>query len=162
MTTFDYAVLAVIGLSVGLGWWRGFVYELLSLLGWMAAYFVARLFAASVAQYVPDAVTSEVAKMAVAYAVLFVATLIISGIVALLLSKLIHFVGLGWMDSSMGVLFGLLRGMMLVLILVLLAGLTKLPKEPFWRDAWSSRMLQDAALFSKDFLPEKVAKNVVY
>ena len=44
MTAFDYAVLAITGLSIGLGWWRGFVYELLSLLGWIAAYFVARLF----------------------------------------------------------------------------------------------------------------------
>jgi membrane protein required for colicin V production len=162
MTMFDYAVLVVIGLSVGLGWWRGFVYELLSLLGWMAAYFVARLFAAPVSRYVPDVMTSEVAKMAVAYAALFIATLIVSGIVALLLSKLIHFVGLGWMDSSMGLIFGLLRGLMLVLILVLLAGVTNLPKEPFWRDAWSSQMLQNAALFTKDFLPEKVAKNVAY
>ncbi|TAJ78343.1 MAG: CvpA family protein [Gallionellaceae bacterium] len=162
MTAFDYVVLAIIGVSVGLGWWRGFVYELLSLLGWAAAYFVARLFASEITRYVPDVVASDVAKTAVAYACLFIGTLIVSGIVAWSLSKLIKFVGLGLMDGMMGALFGLLRGMLLVLILVLLAGLTGLPQQPFWRDAWSSRSLQSAALFTKYFLPENVAKKVTY
>jgi membrane protein required for colicin V production len=162
MTAFDYAILAIIGLSIGLGWWRGFVYELLSLLGWVIAYFVARLFAPGVTPWVPDMVASEAAKTAVAYACLFTGTLIVSGIVAWLLSKLVKFVGLGWMDGSMGALFGLLRGLLLVLVLVLLAGLTDLPQQPFWRDAWSSKALQGVALFTKDFLPENVAKKVSY
>ena len=162
MTAFDYAVLAITGLSIGLGWWRGFVYELLSLLGWIAAYFVARLFAAEVTEYVPEVVASNVARTTVAYACLFVATLMVSGIVAWLLSKLVKFAGLGLMDGVMGGVFGLLRGMMLILILVLLAGLTSLPKKPFWREAWSSKTLQSVAIFTKDFLPENVAKKVTY
>lgn len=162
MTLFDDAVLAIIVLSVGLGWWRGFVYELLSLSGWVVAYFVARLFAPEMVDFVPDAVASEAAKTAVAYACLFTGTLILGGVVAWSLSKLAKFVGLGWMDGFMGALFGLLRGMLLVLVLVLLAGLTDLPQQAFWRDAWSSKALQGAALFSKDFLPEKAAKKVSY
>lgn len=162
MTAFDYAVLAIMGLSIGLGWWRGFVYEALSLLGWVVAYFVARLFAPGIAPYVPDVAGTEVAKTAVAYACLFIATLLVSGIVAWLLSKLAKFVGLGWMDGTMGAVFGLLRGVLLVLVLVLLAGLTDMPRQPFWRDAWSSQALQSAALFSKDFLPENAAKKVSY
>ena len=162
MTAFDYAVLVVVGLSIGLGWWRGFVYELLSLLGWVAAYFVARLFAAELCEYVPDVVVSIAAKTAVAYVCLFVATLMVNGIVAWFLSKLVRFVGMGLIDGLLGGLFGLLRGMSLVLILVLLAGLTSLPQKPFWRDAWSSKSLQSVALFTKDFLPETVAKKVTY
>jgi len=162
MTAFDYAILAIIVLSIGLGWWRGFVYELLSLLGWIAAYFVARLFAPELTDYVPDMVASNAAKTAVAYACLFVATLMVSGIVAWLLSKLVRFAGLGLMDGVAGGVFGLLRGILLVLMLVLLAGLTSLPKKPFWRDAWSSKTLQSVALFTKDFLPENMAKKVTY
>ena len=124
MTIFDYAVLAIVVASIGLGWWRGFIFELLSLLGWVAAYFVARLFATEVSVYIPDVVASDVAKTAVAYACLFVATLIVSGIVAWLLSKLVRFVGMGLLDGLLGGLFGLLRGVLLVLILVLLGGLT--------------------------------------
>jgi membrane protein required for colicin V production len=162
MTTFDYAVFAIVGISIGLGWWRGFVYELLSLLGWVAAYFVARMFAPELTQYVPEFVASSVAKTAVAYACLFVVTLMVSGVVAWLLSKFVRFVGIGWVDRLLGGVFGLLRGASVVLIMVLLAGLTSLPSKPFWRDAWSSKSLQNVALFTKDFLPEIVAKKVTY
>jgi membrane protein required for colicin V production len=162
MTAFDYTVLGIVVLSVGLGWWRGFVYELVSLLGWITAYFVARIYAVDISEYVPNIVTSSVTKTAVAYTCLFVGTLIISGILAWLLSKLVKVAGLGLMDGVVGGVFGLLRGMLFVLLLVLLAGLTSLPKKPFWRDAWSSRALQSAALFTKDFLPENVARKVTY
>lgn len=162
MTVFDYVILTIIVVSVGLGWWRGFVYELLSLSGWLAAYFVARLFAPGLSVYVPDVLGSGDAKTVVAYALLFVATLIASGILAWSLSKLVKFVGLGWMDGSMGAVFGILRGVLLVLILVSLAGLTDLPQQAFWRDAWSSKALVNAALYSKDFLPADVAKKLAY
>jgi membrane protein required for colicin V production len=99
---------------------------------------------------------------AVAYTCLFVATLIVSGILAWIFSKLVKLAGLGLMDGVMGGIFGLLRGVLLVLLLVLLAGLTSLPKKPFWRDAWSSKSLQSVALFTKDFLPDNVAKKVIY
>lgn len=162
MTALDYGVLVIVGLSIGLGWWRGFVYELLSLLGWIAAYFVARLFATQVSGYVPDVVTSEVTKTAVAYACLFVSTLMVSGIVAWSLSKLVRFVGMGLMDGVLGGVFGLLRGVLLVMVLVLLAGLTSLPQQSFWRESWSGKSLQSAAVFTKDFLPENVAKKLTY
>lgn len=162
MTAFDYAVLTIIVLSVGLGWWRGFVYELLSLLGWVAAYYVARLYAPEITRYVPDAVASVDARTAVAYAALFVVVLLVCGIAAWLFSKLVKLAGLGLADGAMGMLFGLLRGLLLVLVLVLLAGLTSLPQQPVWRDAWSSGVWQDAAVLSKDFLPENLAKKVNY
>lgn len=162
MTVFDYAVLLAVGLSVGLGWWRGFVYELLSLLGWLAAYFVAKLFAPEMTAYVPDIAPSEVGKTAIAYAVLFIVTLLVSGILAWLLSKLAKFVGLGWLDGGMGAVFGLVRGVLLVLVLVSLAGLTDLPQQAFWREAWSSQALQNAALFSRELLPESVANSMSY
>lgn len=162
MTVFDYAVAVVIALSVVLGWWRGFVYEFVSLTGWVAAYFVAKLFAADVIEYVPNLASSITTKTTVAYLVLFTGTLLLSGIIAWLLSKLIKFAGMGLMDGVMGGAFGLIRGMLLVVMLVLLAGLTSLPKKPFWREAWSSKSLQSVALFTKDFLPENVAKKVAY
>jgi membrane protein required for colicin V production len=62
----------------------------------------------------------------------------------------------------MGSLFGLLRGMLLVTLLVMLAGFTDLPKKPFWREAWSSKTLQSVALLTKDYLPESLAKKVSY
>ncbi len=162
MTALDYVFLAIMVISVGFGWWRGFVYELISLLGWIAAYFVAKLFVGEVTVYVPDIVTSGATRTAVAYSGLFMATLIVFGIVAWLLSKLVKFAGMGLMDGFMGSLFGLLRGTLVVLLLVLLAGFTNLPKKQFWREAWSSKPLQSVALLAKDFLPNNLAKKVTY
>lgn len=162
MTWFDYSVLGILLLSVLLGWWRGMVYEVLSLAGWIAAYFVARTFAAEASRLVPSAVTSEVARSALAYAGLFIGVLFIGAVVAWLLSKLIKLAGLGMVDGMLGALFGLLRGLFIVLVLVWLGGLTELPRQPFWRDAMFSPSLQTLALFSKEVLPSGVAQKITY
>jgi membrane protein required for colicin V production len=162
MTGFDYTVIAIVLLSALLGWWRGFVYEVLSLLGWIAAGVVARLFAANAAPYMPAALGAESARIAAAFVVLFVATLIVGGIVAWLLSKLVKWVGLGWLDGMLGTLFGTLRGVLVVLVLVVLAGMTRLPQEPFWRNAWSSKPLESMALTIQAWLPDSVAQRVHY
>lgn len=162
MAGLDYAVIAIMVLSALLGWWRGLVYEVLSLLGWVAAWTVAKLFAASAVPYMPAAIGAEAVRTAVAFVVLFVVTLIASGIVAWLLSKLIKLAGLGWLDGLMGVVFGMLRGTLLVLVAVLLAGMTPLPNKPFWHDAWSSRPLENVALTSRAWLPENVAQRISF
>jgi len=162
MIWFDYTVIAIVILSALLGWWRGLVYEVLSLLGWVVAGIVARLFAAQAAPYMPAALGAEAVRTAAAFAALFIGTLIIGGIVAWLLSKLVKWVGLGWMDGLLGTLFGVLRGVLVVLALVLLAGLTGLPKEPFWRNAALSKPLENVALAAKGWLPESVAQRVHY
>lgn len=162
MTGFDYAVITVVLLSVLLGWWRGLVCEVLSLAGWVLAFLVARMFAADALPYMPAGLGSETVRMTAAYVVLFVSTLVVSGIAAWLLSKVVKWVGLGWLDKAFGVLFGVLRGALVVLALVLLAGLTALPQQPFWREAWSSRPLEKLAFAVKGHLPQGVAQQVHY
>ena len=162
MTGFDYAVFAIVLLSALLGWWRGLVYEILSLLGWAAAGVVARMFAASAAPYMPAALGAESARTTAAFVALFVVTLIVGGIVAWLLSKLVKWVGLGLLDGLLGMFFGMLRGVLVVLVLVVLAGMTHLPQDAFWRDAWSSRPLESVAEAIQTWLPDSVAKRVHY
>lgn len=162
MTWFDYTVIAIAGLSVLLGWWRGLVYEVLSLLGWVAAYMVARMFSADMATLMPASLGTGAIKTAVAFVLLFVATLIVCGIVSWLLSKLVKWVGLGWLDGLLGALFGMVRGMLVTVALVLLAGLTNFPREPAWRDAWLSKPLENVALAAKKRLPESVAQRVAF
>lgn len=162
MTWFDYIVVGVVVLSALLGWWRGLVYEILSLLSWVAAVLVARLLADSALPYMPDTLGPETVRTAAAYASLFIGTLLVGSIAAWGLSKLVKFVGLGWLDSSLGIVFGAVRGVLVVLVLVLLAGLTNLPKEAAWRDAWLRKPLESAALLTKSWLPDNVAQRVHY
>ncbi|RFC36970.1 MAG: membrane protein required for colicin V production [Candidatus Nitrotoga sp. LAW] len=160
MTWFDYTVIIIAVWSVLLGWWRGFVYEVLSLFGWVVAYVVARWQAVNVAALMPIELGMDAIKITVAFVLLFVATLIVSGVVVWLISKLIKSTGLGWIDSLFGSLFGMLRGMLLVLMLVLLAGVTDLPQKPFWREAKLSKPLESVALASLIWLPDSVARRV--
>ena len=159
MTSFDYAVIVIIVLSALVGWWRGFMYELFSLIGWLAAYIVARTFSAELVPYVPMAVGAENLRSAAAFAALFIVTLIVGALFAWFLARLAKFAGLSGMDGKFGAIFGMLRGGMMVIALVWLGGLTDLPKLPFWRNALSSKPLQHAALYAKNYLPEDAAKK---
>ncbi len=112
MTAFDFVVIAIIALSALLGWWRGFMYELFSLIGWIAAYVVARTFSAQALPYIPEAVGAVNVRSVVAFAVLFIVTLIVAAIAAWLLARLAKFAGLGGMDGKFGAMFGVLRGVL--------------------------------------------------
>jgi len=163
MTQFDYIILVIILLSVLLGWWRGLVYEILSLLSWITSYFVAKSWVVELTPYMPAVLESEALKTAAAFMAAFVTTLILCGIAAWSLNKLIKSFGLDWRtDGVLGAFFGFMRGLILVLVLVLIAGLTKLPQTPFWRDALLSKPLQNVALVARDLLPDDMAKRVSF
>lgn len=159
MTSFDYAVIAIIVLSAVVGWWRGFMYELFSLIGWLAAFIVARTFSEQALPYVPEAVGAVHIRSAAAFAALFIMTLIVGALFAWFLARLAKFAGLSGMDGKFGAIFGMMRGMLVVVALVWLGGLTDLPQLPFWRNALSSKPLQEAALYAKDYLPQDAAKK---
>ncbi|MDZ4202645.1 MAG: CvpA family protein [Gallionella sp.] len=160
MTGFDYAIIAIFLISLSLGVWRGLVYEVLSLLGWPLAFVLSRLFAADVAPMMPG--DQDMQRTALAYAAVFIVALIVWGILVWLVAKLVRAVGLGWLDSMMGALFGLLRGALVVLVLVWLGGLTRFPEQPFWRDAYSSRAVENIALTTKVWLPDNIAQRIHY
>ncbi|MDR0480291.1 MAG: CvpA family protein [Gallionellaceae bacterium] len=159
MAGLDYAVIAIVSLSALLGLWRGLVYEALSLAGWGLAYLAARIFAPAVAQILP---LEESFRMPVACIGVFVVALVVCGIVAWMLSKAVKLAGLGWMDASLGLVFGTARGALIVLALVLLAGMTELPQQPFWREAQLRRPLEQVALAVKEKLPPAMARQVHY
>jgi membrane protein required for colicin V production len=159
MTAFDFVAIAIIVLSALLGWWRGFMYELFSLIGWIAAYVVARTFSAQALPYIPEAVGAVNVRSVVAFAVLFIVTLIVAAIAAWLLARLAKFAGLGGMDGKFGAMFGVLRGVLVLLALVWLGGLTSMPQKPWWRDALSSKPLLQAALYAKDYVPENAVRK---
>lgn len=159
MSFFDIAVLVIIALSALLGWWRGFMYELFSLLGWIAAYIAATTMSDQALPYIPEAITVEAIRSAAAFALVFVVTLIVAAVCAWLLSKLTKFAGLSGLDGKFGIMFGVLRGLLVVLALVWIGGLTSLPEKRWWKDAWSSKPLHQAALYARDYLPMQTAQR---
>lgn len=162
MTVFDYAVLGVMAASLLLGLWRGVVSEILALAAWVVAFVVARMFAADVApvfgKLLPDATLRYVAGFAAVCLVVLLA-FSIGRLVARLLMKA---VGLGWADRTLGAVFGIGRGVLIALVLVLSGGLTPLPKETWWREATLAPPLETAVIAAKPWLPADLAKRIRY
>ena len=160
MTEFDYAVIGIMLVSLLLGIWRGLVYEVLSLLGWPLAFMASRQFAGSIEPLLP--VGQEFVRVALAYALVFIAVLIVWGILVWLFCKLVKAAGLGALDSLLGSLFGLLRGAFVILVLVWLAGMTRIPEQEFWRNAYSSAAIEKAATLGKTVLPDDISRRIRY
>lgn len=160
MTGFDYAVLGILLVSLLLGLWRGLTYELLSLLGWPLAFLMSWQLAGKIEPMLP--VSGESARVALAYALVFIATLLLWAMLVWLFTQLVKAAGLGVLDSLLGGLFGLLRGVIVIVILALLAGMTNIPKQAFWRNAKFSRTLEDAALLARTGLPDNIARRIHY
>jgi len=159
MTGFDYTVIAILVASLALGVWRGLTYELLSLAGWPIAFVLSKLFAGNIAPMMPGEGTM---RIALAYAAVFIAALILWSLLVMLFSRLVKAVGLGGLDRAMGGVFGLVRGLLVLLALVWLAGLTSMPEQPFWRNAQASRAAEDVALWTRGWLPDGVAQRIHY
>jgi membrane protein required for colicin V production len=162
MTLFDYAVLAIIGFSVLLGVIRGLVREVIALGSWVAAFVVASSYGGDVAPLLAQQIPDENWRVLAAVAAVFFVVLVVMNIAAMLASKLIKSVGLGTEDRLLGSVFGLARGLVVVLALVLGAGLTVLPRQPVWKDAMLAASLESFAVFVKQWLPQHWAKNISY
>ena len=98
----------------------------------------------------------------VAFTILFVSTVVLGGLVNLLAGQLVAKTGLTATDRALGMVFGIARGVVIVAVLVLLAGLTTLPQDPWWSESVLLRHFQDLALWLRSFLPPDVAGNIHY
>ena len=162
MTVFDYAALGVIALSVLISVVRGAVREVMSIASWVASGFLAVYFASAVAPLLPAQLTSPSLRLAAAFVVILLMSLLLFALVALGLGRLLRKSGLSAPDRALGALFGLARGLVILVVLTLLGGLTTLPREPAWRDAMLSPPLEALALAARDYLPQAVASRIGY
>lgn len=162
ITVFDCVVLAVIFLSSLLGLWRGVVSEVLALLAWLAAFVAARMWGGAAAEMISVLLRDPVLRQMLGFVAVFVATLLLFGMLRFFLSRLLRVVGLGLVDRFLGMLFGIARGLLVVLAGVLLGGLTELPRQAWWREAILAPPLETAVLAFKPWLPPQAAQRVRY
>jgi membrane protein required for colicin V production len=160
MNGLDFVVLGILFLSMLLGLWRGLLYEILSLLGWPIAIVITKLSAGSIAPLLP--IEQEEMQIATAYALVFIAALIAWGIMTRLIAKWLKSIGSDWTDRAMGGVFGILRGGLVVLVLVWLAGLTHIPEQRYWRSSLTGKTLEEVAVLTKSWLPVNVAERIHY
>lgn len=160
-TAFDYAVMAVIGLSALRGAWRGFIGEIFGLIGWIAAFLVACRYVERLVPWIPAHWPGgALTQWLIAFALIVIGVVFVAGAANALLGRLVQVSGLSGVDRSLGLMFGLVRGVVLVLILVVLSGLTELPQQDFWRDALLRPYAEQGVRELKPLLPETLAAYV--
>ncbi len=162
MTAFDYGVLFVMALPIALSVWRGFLRELLSLVVWVTAFIGAPLLATEAAPHLPMGGADPTLRLLAALLLLFLAFLIVGGIIAMLLAMLIKKAGLDVIDRLLGAVFGAARGLIVVLTVVLIGGLTVFPREPFWKQAMLAPPFESAALMVAGYLPAELRNRIKY
>ncbi len=132
MTWADWAIIAVLGLSALISVVRGFVKEIVSLLIWLAAAVIASIFHDQLASLMPDLIDTPSLRMLAAWIVLFVAVLLVGSILNYLLGKLVKATGLSGTDRLLGLVFGAIRGLTIVMVILII-----LPKIlPVMEDQW--------------------------
>jgi membrane protein required for colicin V production len=160
-TAFDYAVMAVIGLSALRGAWRGFIGEIFGLIGWIAAFLVACRYVERVVPWIPAHWPGgALTQWLIAFALIVIAVVLVAGVANALLGRIVQVSGLSGVDRSLGLMFGLVRGVVLVLILVVLGGLTELPQQDFWRNALLRPYAEQGVRELKPLLPDVLATYV--
>lgn len=162
MTSFDYLVLLIIASSVILGVLRGLVKECLSIIAWVLSFLVAKLYSVEMAALLPASIPNASLQLLAAFILLFVATLLIFTLLGIALSKVIQVAGMGWANRLLGSLFGLSRGVLLVMMLVMLAGLTQLPQHTAWRTAMLSAPLEAMVNVILPWMPAALAERVTF
>lgn len=160
MTIFDYLVLFVLIASVVISTLRGLVKEILSLVGWIVAFVVANAYGAQLAPLLPEVIPGATARLIVAFIALFLGVRILMGLLSLAIGALVEATGLSLADRGLGGLFGLARGIVIVLAGVILCGMTEIPRQPFWQDALLSPIAETGARTVKPFLPAAMAQHV--
>ncbi|MDA8416206.1 MAG: CvpA family protein [Betaproteobacteria bacterium] len=161
LTWVDLILVGILLVSTLWGWVRGMIGELLGLLGWILGFWGARLGTPLLAPYLTP-ITQQTLRWAVAFIIILVIILITVKILSSLLQKGAAHLGLKGLDGLLGATFGFLRGAVLDLILLLLAGTTPLPHESAWTNARFIPLAMKGVTPVLHWLPSQVAQYFHY
>lgn len=159
MSWLDLVIIGIILISALISLVRGFVKESISLGSWILAGFIAFRYFSALAELLLPYIESPTLRTGTAFAILFVCTLIIGAIINFMASQMISKTGLSGTDRALGVVFGAARGVLIVTMVVLLAGLTPMPAESWWQESAAIEYFVTIASWLKDVLPQDIASR---
>ena len=155
MAMLDWIILAVLALSLALGAWRGLVYEVMSVLGWIAAFVLAQWLAPDAAAWVPMGQAGETLRYAAGFVLVFIAAAFLAGLLAWLVKKMVEAVGLRPVDRTLGAAFGLVRGGVLLLAAAVVVNMTPLQSGEWWTESTGAGVSTTVLRGLKPVLPER-------
>jgi membrane protein required for colicin V production len=160
-TLVDIAFFAILVISALLGIWRGLIREVFALIAWVAASWLAYHYATWLAQeWLGGVPGGEMTQLALGFVILFIVTMIICALIGRFLAKLMQQAGLSPMDRFLGFAFGLLRGLLVVVVIGSLLTLTSVTQTTEWRKAWSLPAIELLTGMARAWLPDEWAAQV--
>ncbi len=153
MNWFDLIIIAIILISALISLVRGFI----TLASWLVAGFIAFRYFTPLASLLEPYIESPTLRTGIGFSILFVFTLLVGAAVNFMASQMVTKTGLSGTDKSLGVVFGIARGVLIVTMLVLLAGLSPMPNEAWWQESALVEYFASIAVWIKEILPQDVA-----
>ena len=160
MLTFDYVVIGIVAVSLFWGLWRGVVSELVALAAWGIGIFAGIEYGAVTGQALYAGVNDPTLRMLAGCATVFVGILLAMALIGMVVRSMVKALGLSLSDRLLGALFGLVRGLLMVLVLVAAGGMTSAPQQTWWKSAMLAAPLETAVMGIKPMLPEDLAKRI--
>lgn len=154
MAAADWVMVLVLLLSLLIGAWRGLVFEVLSLAGWVLAFLCARWWGASAGSLLPMKASNDAMATAIGFVMVFIAAAFVAGLVSSLCRRLVTSVGLRPVDRTLGAAFGLIRGLLVLLALAWVVEATALRESPWWRESAVAPLLRSGLQGIRPLVPE--------
>ncbi|MDD2546478.1 MAG: CvpA family protein [Burkholderiaceae bacterium] len=160
MATLDWIFMAVLLASMLIGAWRGLVFEMVSLVAWVCAFWVAQWWAADLGALLPLGESGPALRYAAGFLGVFALALFAGGFVSWLGKQLVTAMGLRPADRALGAIFGVLRGLVLLLVVAVVAGLTPVHEADWWQESQGVPWLGQALKGLKPALPEEFGRHL--
>jgi membrane protein required for colicin V production len=158
----DISILVLLLLSTLIAVVRGFVKEAISLATWVAAFFISMSFSPKLVTILPEVISAPLLRQGVAWFLLFLATMIVGGLISFIISSMVDKTGLSHTDRALGTLFGLARGVVIICVLVLLGAYMELPKTDWWMQAKLLPYFQSLTEWTVALMPDDIAKKFIF
>ncbi|MBC7621534.1 MAG: CvpA family protein [Candidatus Saccharibacteria bacterium] len=160
MAVADWVFLGVLVFSLLVGALRGLMFEVISLLSWLAAFVLAQWFAPAVAHWLPISSTNEALRYGMGFLMVFVGTIFAGSLIAFVVKKLVAAVGLSPADRMLGAAFGVARGVVVLLALTVVVGMTPLKSAPWWQESVGAQMAGVVLHGLKPVLPQDFGQYI--
>lgn len=158
MPTLDWIFFTVLFVSLLLGAWRGLIYEVMSVMSWLAAFVLAQWFAPDVAPKLPMDGAGEAVRYAAAFVLIFILAVMAGGLFAKLFQKIFSVVGLRPADRALGAIFGFVRGVVLLLAATVVIEMTPAKTSVWWQESAGAGISMAALKGLKPAMPHEFGK----
>jgi len=154
----DYVIIAIIGISILISLIRGFIREILSLVVWIIAFFVAFKFCGKLADvFIPYTQNSSL-RVAISFAILFLIVLVLGGLISYLITAVVTKVKLSLLDRTLGMVFGFVRGVLVIAVLLLLISMSSVKPGTWWTESYLIPHFHGIVNWMQGFLPDELNK----